>query len=97
MGKLTGLNIQANFLICVTKRHSFARQAVHLFHAKDKQVTIIIQNVFVDFDFIHNVSSHSQTVLQLIKSREEDFLNNLQIAEITRWQVIGNHHNLLRK
>ncbi|CCZ88684.1 unknown [Phocaeicola plebeius CAG:211] len=53
--------------------------------------------MFVDFDFLHDVSSHLQAVFQFLKGRKEHFLDNLKVTEITGRKVVHNHHNLLRK
>ena len=67
MGELAGFYVQANLFISITERHTFRRQTVDLFHTKDIKVTVIIQNMFVDFNFVHNIGSHLQTFLQNLK------------------------------
>ena len=95
MREIASLNVQTDLLISISERHAFAHQTVYLFNAENKQVLIVIQNMLVHFDFIHNIGRHLQTILQLPESRQEYFLNNLQIAEIPGRQVIGYHHYLL--
>ena len=97
MREFSSFNIQANLLICITKRHTFTCQTIHFFHAKNKEVFIIVKDMLVDLYFIHDVSCHLQTVFQFLKSRQENFFYNLQITEIAGRQIIRNHHDLLGK
>ena len=69
MREISGLNIKPYFLISITKRHTFARQTIHLFYTKNEQILIIIQDMFVYFYLIHNISRHLQTIFQFLKSR----------------------------
>ena len=93
--EVSGFNVQSHFLISIPERHTFTCQAVHFFHTENKQVFVIVEDMFVHLYFIHDIGSHLQTVFQFLESRQKDFLNNLQIPEIAGRQIIGNHHNLL--
>ena len=97
MREFTCFNIQTNLLICITERHTFTCQTIYLFHAKNKEVFVIIKNMFIYLYFIHDIGCHLQTVFQFLKSRKENFFDNLQITEIARRQIIRNHHDLLGK
>src|SRR3712207_4385630 len=79
----TGLDVQTNFFISITERYSLTNQTVDLFYTKDKQVFIIVKNMFVYFHLTHNKSSHLQAIFQLLKRRKKDLFYNLQITEIT--------------
>ena len=51
--------------------------------------------MLVNLHLVDDVSSHLQTVFQLVESWEEYFLDNLKITEITHRQVVHDEHNLL--
>ena len=53
--------------------------------------------MFINLYLINNIGRHTQTVLQFLESRQEYFLDNLQITEIAAWQVIHDQNYLLRQ
>lgn len=95
--ELSGFDIQSHFLVGITERHAFSCQTVDFFHAEHVEILVIVQDVFVDLDLVHDVGCHVQAVFQFLKCRKEHFLDDLQVAEITGRQVVHNHHDLLRK
>ena len=90
-----GFDVESHLLVGITEGHALARQAIDFFHAEDKRIAVVVQNMVVHLDFVHNVGGHLQAVLQFLEGGQEDFLDDLQVAEVTRGQVIGYHHDLL--
>ena len=64
---------------------------------EDKQILIIVKNMFVHFYLVHYIGRHLQAIFQFLESRNKDLFYNLQVTEIAGWQIIRNHHDLLRK
>ena len=95
MREVAGFNVEPYLLVSVAERHALACQAVNFFYTEDKQVFIVVKDMLVHLDFIHDIGGHLQTVFQFLEGRQEDFLDDLQVAKIARRQVVGNHHDLL--
>ena len=53
--------------------------------------------MFVDGDAAHHLLDHVQAVFQLVKRGEEYLLDDLQVAEVARRQVVGDKGDLVRQ
>lgn len=94
-GEAAGLDVETHLLVGVAEGHAFAGQAVDFLDAEDERIAVVVEDVFVHLDRVHDVGGHLQAVFQLLEGRQEDFLDDLQVAEVARGQVVGNHHDLL--
>ena len=77
MSKFSGFYIKTDFLIRITERHTFTNQSIHFLDTENKQIFIIIKDMFIHLNLIHDISRHLQAVLQFLKSGKENLFNNL--------------------
>ena len=77
MSKFSGFYIKTDFLIRITERHTFTNQSIHFLDTENKQLFIIIKDMFIHLNLIHDISRHLQAVLQFLKSGKENLFNNL--------------------
>ena len=89
------LYVEANLLVSIAERHTFASQTVDLFDGEHEVVAGIIENVLVDFEPGDDVGRHLEALAQFLESRQEDFLDDLQVTEVTAGQVVHDECYLL--
>ena len=53
--------------------------------------------MLIDLYLINNVGRHLQAVLQFAKGRQEDLLDDLQVAEVAHGEVVHDERHLLRQ
>ena len=94
-GKVSGFDVQSHFLVSIAERHAARGQPVHLFHAEHVVVFRVVKDMLVHLYLIDNVGRHAQAVLQFFESGQEDFLDDLQVAEVAARQIVHNEYNLL--
>ena len=82
MREFSGLNIQSHLFISITERHTFTSQTIHFFYTEDKQILIIVKNMFVHFYLVHYIGRHLQAIFQFLESRNKDLFYNLQVTEM---------------
>lgn len=66
-GEAAGLDVETHLLVSIAERHALARQAVDFLHAEDERVAVVVEDVVVHLDFVHDVGGHLQAVLQLLE------------------------------
>ena len=95
--ELPGLDVEPDLLVGIAERHALAGQAVHLLYGEHQVVARVVEDVLVHLEPCDDVGGHLQALSQLLESGEEDFLDDLQVAEIAARQVVHNERNLLRQ
>ena len=93
--KRASLNIKSYLLIGIAEGHAVGGEAVHFLYGEHRVVHRIVEDMFVHLYLINNVSGHLQTVLQFAEGREENFLDDLQVAEVAYGQVVHDEGDLL--
>ena len=93
--ELTGLNVESYLLIGIAEGHAVGCQTIHFLYREHRVVHWVVEDMLVDFYLINNVGSHLETVFQLIKGREEDLLDDLQVTKVAAGQVVHDEHHLL--
>ena len=65
--KTSGFDVEPHLLVGVAEGHALARQAVDFLHAEDERVAVVVEDVVVHLDFVHDVGGHLQAVLQFLE------------------------------
>ena len=94
-GEAACLNVESHLLVGIAEGHARSGETVDLFNREHGVVHGIVEDVAVNLHFVNNVCAHGEAVLQFVKGRQEDLLDNLQVAEIAHGQVVHDEHNLL--
>ena len=89
------LDVESYFLVGIAERHAVGGETVHFLYGEHRVVHRIVEDMFVHLYLINNVSGHLQTVLQFAEGREENFLDDLQVAEVAAGQVVHDEGHLL--
>ena len=95
MAELTGFNREPHLFVGVAERNTFQNESVDFLYREHQAVAWIFQNMLVDAYLVHDLGSHLKAVFQFLEGWEEDFFDNLQVAEVAGWQVVHDHHDLL--
>lgn len=82
--EFTSFNLQSHCLVGISEWHSVSGKLIYFLNREHRIITRIIEDVLVNLHLVDDVSSHLQTVFQLVESWEEYFLDNLKITEITQ-------------
>ena len=94
-GETSGFDVESHLLVGITERHTFGGKTIDLFDREHQVVARVVEDVLVDSDVLHHERHHTQNVLQFVERGKEDLLDDLQIAEVTRGEIVSDHHNLL--
>ena len=95
--ELASLDVKSDLLVGIAERHPFACQTVHFFYGEHEVVARVIENVFVHFESRDDVGCHLQAFSQFLESRQEDLLDDLQVAEVAAGQIVHDEGDLLRQ
>ena len=93
--EVPSLNFQANLLVGIAKRCAGEHALVYFFHAEHQVIPVVVQNVLIYLHLAHDVGCHVQTIVQFSEGRQEDFLYDLQVAEVAAGQIVHQEQNLL--
>ena len=90
----SGLDVESHFPVGIAEGHAFGSQAVDFFDGEDEVVARVVQYVLVHFEAADDVGCHLQALPQLLEGGQEDFLDDLQVAEVAAWQVVHDECHL---
>ena len=91
----TGFDVESHLLVGIAEGHAIGGKAVHFLYGEHWVVHRVVEDMFVHLYLINNIGCHLQTVLQFAEGREEDFLDDLQVAEVAAGQVVHDEGHLL--
>ena len=90
-----GLYLEAHLAVGIAEGHALGSQPVHLFHTEDGVVARVVEQVLVYLHAVYDVGRHLQAFGQFVEGGQEHFLDDLQVAEIARGQVVHDERHLL--
>ena len=53
-----------------------------MLESEDIEVFVMMENMLVDFDFVDDVSRDVEGVLEVVKGRKEELVDNVKVREI---------------
>ena len=93
--EFSSFNFQSHLLVGVSERHTVGSESIYFFHREDRVIHGVVEDMFVHLNLVYYICSHLQTVFQFVKGRQEHLFYNLQVTEISAWQVVHDKCNLL--
>ena len=82
-------DVQTHLFVSVAERNTLQHEAVYFLYAEQQSIFVIFQDMFVHLHFAHHMRYHANAILQFVESRQEHLFDDLQVAEIARWQVVA--------
>ena len=89
--EVTCFNVESHLLIRIAERHTFSRESVDLFDREHWVVYRIVEDVLLHLHLVDYISSHLQAVFEFIEGRQESFLDDLEVAEVSHREVVHDH------
>ena len=93
---LATLHLHTHLTISVAERHTAERQAINILDRKQIVVLAIRNDVAVDTNVLQHKVAHIEARADLGRCREDNILQQLQIAMITQRQISRQQRNLVR-
>ena len=94
-GEVAGFDVEAYLLVGVAEGGALGYEAVDVLDGEHEVVAWVVEYVCVDLHLAYDVGAHLQAVAEFMKCGEEDFLDYLQVTEVSAGQIVHDEHYLL--
>ena len=86
-GILATLHLHTNLLVRLAERNARKCKTVYILNGKEVIVLAVVDNITLDNDVLQHKVAHLKALTECCSCREDDILQQLQIAVIAQWEI----------